>query len=72
MRIVLVVVVGVSVLSMVGTTFVATLASRENYPGGVALEALHQAIDEDTSVKQRVGGVRGVLFSKREMERGLG
>ncbi|CAM9890518.1 unnamed protein product [Ascophyllum nodosum] len=46
-RLVLFGLVSGSVVVTVATTCFATMVSRENYPGGTALEALHRVIDAD-------------------------
>lgn len=43
----------VSLFSMICTTFLAILASRDNYPGGVALQALHRTVDKELATNYR-------------------
>ncbi len=55
-------VLAVACLSTAATTALALAASRANYPGGAALEALHRAIDADNRKSDKVHCVAcGVL-----------
>eukprot|EP00904_Undaria_pinnatifida_P006955 jgi/Undpi1/338/HiC_scaffold_1.g00334.m1 len=47
MRITVFLVVIFAVTGTIGTTVIAVSASRTNYPGAAAMEALHRAVDED-------------------------
>ena len=68
MRLILGLVVAVVVVSTLATTSIAVVASRANYPGAAALEALHRAVDEDgwgpekVRCSGEVGGVDSDLF----------
>lgn len=53
-RMLLLEVVLTSALVTVGTTLLATAVSRENYPGGVALQTLHRVMDEERGVYHKV------------------
>ena len=59
MRITVFLVVIFAVTGTIGTTVIAASASRTNYPGAAAMEALHRAVDEDGWSPDKVGCLFG-------------
>lgn len=72
MRFLLAGVLAAAVLGTVCTTVLAVAVSRENYPGAAALEALHRAIDADSSTTRASKKVRGLGGLEYFFHRGKG